>query len=96
MELSFASAPSGLDLGFNGARLPTPFSRTVIQGSANTVGAPTPQTFAGKVYDFGSWSDGGVASHTITASRGRRLHGHLLGALALADHRPACAQTCAR
>ena len=69
VELAFASAPAGLDLGFNGARLPTPFSRTVIQGSANTVGAPTPQTFAGRVYDFGSWSDGGSASHTVTASQ---------------------------
>jgi hypothetical protein len=54
-------------VGFNDSRLPTPFSRTVIQGSANTVGAPTPQTLAGKLYDFGAWSDGGAASHVITA-----------------------------
>ncbi len=71
VELSFATNPSGLDLGFNGARLPTPFSRSVIQGSANTVGAPTPQTFAGKVYDFGSWSDGGAASHVVTPAGDR-------------------------
>jgi hypothetical protein len=68
VDLSFATSPSGLDLGFNGARLPSPFTRSVIQGSANTVSGPSPQTFAGKIYDFGSWSDGGVASHTITAN----------------------------
>ena len=68
VELALALVPSGLELGFNGSRLPTPFSRTVIQGSANTVGAPTPQTLAGKLYDFGAWSDGGAASHVITAA----------------------------
>ncbi len=39
----------------------------MIEGSQNTLGAPSPQTLAGKTYDFGSWSDGGLATHTITA-----------------------------
>ena len=69
MDISLASAPAGLDLGFNGERLRAPFTRSVIQGSANTVGAPSPQTLSGSVFDFGSWSDGGNATHTITAGQ---------------------------
>ena len=30
------------------------------------IGAPSPQTFGGKTYAFGSWSDRGKATHTIT------------------------------
>jgi hypothetical protein len=40
----------------------------VIQGSANTVSAPASQTLATNTYDFGSWSDGGLATHTVTAN----------------------------
>jgi PKD repeat protein len=69
VDLSLASSPSGLDLGFNGERLPAPFTRSVIQGSANTVGAPSPQTLSGTVFEFGSWSDGGSATHSITAGQ---------------------------
>jgi len=32
------------------------------------VGAPSPQTLGATTFDFGSWSDGGNATHTITAS----------------------------
>jgi hypothetical protein len=45
----------------------TPFSRTVIQNSANSLTAPTPQTLSGTSYDWKSWSDSGLASHNITA-----------------------------
>ena len=40
----------------------------MIQNSANTISAPTPQTLNGKTYDFQSWSVGGAATQTITAS----------------------------
>ena len=30
--------------------------------------AVTPQTLAAKTYDFGSWSDGGLGTHTVTAN----------------------------
>ena len=45
-----------------------PFTATVIEGSANTLSAPTPQAFSGGTYDFQSWSDGGVGTHGITAA----------------------------
>jgi hypothetical protein len=45
----------------------TPFSLTVVVGSANSVSAPSPQQFNKSTYYFSSWSDGGRQSHTITA-----------------------------
>jgi glucose/arabinose dehydrogenase len=69
--LSFASSPSGLTLSVNGTSSTTPFSRTVIQGSANGLSAPTPQTLASATYDFSAWSDGGARVHTVTASANR-------------------------
>ena len=45
----------------------TPFSVTVVVGSANSVSAPSPQQFNKSTYNFISWSDGGPPSHTITA-----------------------------
>jgi hypothetical protein len=65
--LNLASVPSGLSLTVNSLASTTPFSRTVIQGSANSITAPTPQTLGGTSYDFKSWSDGGLATHNITA-----------------------------
>ncbi len=40
---------------------------TAIIGSAHSVSAPTPQTLGGTTYTFSSWSDGGAATHNITA-----------------------------
>ncbi|MDP9223258.1 MAG: PQQ-dependent sugar dehydrogenase [Actinomycetota bacterium] len=69
VNLTFRTNPAGLKLtldtaGFNGA---TPFTRTVIVGSANVITAPSPQTVKGQTYLFKSWSDGGAQSHTVTA-----------------------------
>jgi hypothetical protein len=67
VTLSFQSEPSGLQIVIGSDTAPSPFSRTVIVGSANSVAAPTPQTFNGSGYQFKSWSDGGSAAHTIVA-----------------------------
>jgi hypothetical protein len=67
VDLTFASNPGGLQLTVGSSSQATPFTRTVIQGSQNTVSAPTPQTSAGVTYAFGSWSDGGAQTHVITA-----------------------------
>ncbi|NRQ31395.1 PKD domain-containing protein [Nonomuraea sp. NN258] len=67
VNLTFASTPSGLQLGFNGEQTLTPFTRTVIVGSSNSISAPSPQTSGGQSVSFGSWSDGGAATHQITA-----------------------------
>ncbi|WP_211266848.1 LamG-like jellyroll fold domain-containing protein [Nonomuraea candida] len=67
VQLTFASAPAGLRLGFNGEQVATPFTRTVIVGSSNSVSAPSPQDSGGQSHAFASWSDGGAASHQVVA-----------------------------
>jgi NPCBM/NEW2 domain/Bacterial Ig-like domain len=65
--LSFRTSPTGLELVVGGSSGTTPFDRTVIVGSSNSVSAPTPQSLSGTDYVFGSWSDGGGQTHTIVA-----------------------------
>jgi hypothetical protein len=68
--LTFKTNPGGLvltDMVVNEAPRTTPFSVTVVVGSANSVSAPSPQQFNKSTYFFTSWSDGGPQSHTITA-----------------------------
>jgi glucose/arabinose dehydrogenase len=65
--LTFESQPTGLQLTVGSASGTTPFSRTVIIGSKNSVSAPSPQTLGGSSYQFSSWSDGGAQSHDIVA-----------------------------
>jgi len=68
--LTFKTNPGGLALSnlvVNEAPRTTPFSATVVVGSANSVSAPSPQPFNKSTYYFASWSDGGPQSHTITA-----------------------------
>ncbi|MGE5272146.1 MAG: PQQ-dependent sugar dehydrogenase, partial [Verrucomicrobiota bacterium] len=65
--LSFASSPSGLQLSVGSTAQATPFTRTVIVGSSNSISAPSPQTLSGAIYMFSAWSDGGAESHNIVA-----------------------------
>jgi len=67
-SLTVASSPSALPISLGSVTAATPFSETVITGSANTLGAPSWQTDAGGArWAFNNWSDGGEASHTVTA-----------------------------
>ncbi len=68
VALTFQSVPSGLQLVVGSTSQETPFTRTVIEGSANTVSAPSPQSSGGSSYSFASWSDGGAATRTIVAN----------------------------
>ncbi|HEY3188804.1 MAG TPA: hypothetical protein VGJ70_15085 [Solirubrobacteraceae bacterium] len=68
VDLTLRSVPAGLTLGLNSAAATAPFTRTVIAGSANSISAPSPQTLNGTTYAFGSWSDGGAATHNVTAA----------------------------
>ena len=43
VSITLNSSPGGFALALNGSQLPTPFTRTVIQGSTNTISAPSPQ-----------------------------------------------------
>ena len=67
VTLTFQSAPTGLQLVVGGAAGIAPFTRTVIQGSSNSVSATSPQVVGATTYTFASWSDGGAATHNITA-----------------------------
>jgi uncharacterized repeat protein (TIGR01451 family) len=66
--LSFQGSPSGLQLTVGSASSATPFTRTVIEGSTNSISAPAPQALGGTDYEWMSWSDGGAQSHNIVAS----------------------------
>ena len=68
--LTLRTNPAGLKLAnltLNSAAQSTPFSTTVVVGSANSVSAPSPQTQGRSTYYFISWSDGGAQTHTLTA-----------------------------
>jgi glucose/arabinose dehydrogenase len=67
VELRYLSDPAGLQLTVESASETTPFSRTVIAGSKNSISAPSPQTLADTDYEFASWSDGGAQSHDVAA-----------------------------
>jgi PKD repeat protein len=67
VRLTFTSNPSGVPLtvgSFTGA---APFTREVIQGSTNTVSAPSTYTSGLQSYRFNRWSDGGAQTHVIVA-----------------------------
>jgi glucose/arabinose dehydrogenase/PKD repeat protein len=67
VDLTFNTVPSGLNLTVGAATQATPFTRTVIKGSSNSVSAPTPQVVGATTYTYSSWSDGGGQTHVITA-----------------------------
>jgi Bacterial Ig domain len=60
--VALATVPAGLTLTLDGLDAPSTFSAQ--PGVSRTIGAAN-QTFNGRLYEFGSWSDGGAASHTI-------------------------------
>jgi glucose/arabinose dehydrogenase len=67
VALTVNSVPSGMTIAVGSGAVPTPFTRTVIVGSNTTVSAQTPQESGGQMYGFVSWSDGGQATHQISA-----------------------------
>jgi uncharacterized repeat protein (TIGR01451 family) len=66
--LTFQTSPSGLQLTVGSSSGTTPFTRTVIEGSSNSMSAPSPQTLSSTQYYFSSWSDGGAATHNVVAN----------------------------
>ena len=67
VNLTFQTTPTGLQLVVGSASSTTPFARTVIIGSSNSVSGTTPQTLGATTYSFSSWSDGGAQTHNIVA-----------------------------
>ena len=64
--LTLNSRPGGRELSIGTVTATTPFTHTVIVGSANAVSAPN-QSMNGTEFVFRSWSDGGAQTHTIVA-----------------------------
>jgi uncharacterized repeat protein (TIGR01451 family) len=68
VQLSFQTSPSGLQLTVGSTASSAPFTRTVIEGSTNSISANSPQSLNGTTYAFSSWSDGGAQTHNVVAS----------------------------
>ena len=72
--LTLRAKPTGLTLGLNSITAPTPFARTVIVSSRNTLSAPSPQTQGGVTWTWVSWSNGRARTHTVTAPPDARTY----------------------
>ena len=67
VNLTFQSNPTGLQLAVGSASSTTPFTRTVMIGSTNSMTGTSPQVLGSVTYQFVSWSDGGAQTHDIVA-----------------------------
>ncbi len=76
------SRPAGLQLAWNGEFERTPFSRTVIVGSTNSVSAPS-QVSGAIAHPFSRWSDGGGQSHGLMVGPDQAIHRAFFGSLPL-------------
>jgi glucose/arabinose dehydrogenase len=63
--ITLATNVAGLQLELDAQPVSTPTSVVSVVGIQRTLGAPSPQSTGGKTYEFVSWSDGGVQSHTV-------------------------------
>lgn len=66
-EITLTTTPSGLTVTVDGETVTTPRKFTWPPGSQHTVSVPIVQGTSPR-YHFARWSDGGAATHTITAS----------------------------
>jgi hypothetical protein len=67
VSLGLQSNPSGLQLVLGSGSDTTPFNKTVMIGSFNTVSAPLSQTVGPTTYQFGYWSTQEAQTHDLTA-----------------------------
>ncbi|OLZ50796.1 sugar dehydrogenase [Amycolatopsis coloradensis] len=69
VTLDFTSSPSQAMLTVGGTQQRTPFSRTVIAGSTNSISADSPQNLPplNLKYAFTSWAHGGARTQNIVA-----------------------------
>ncbi|MFN0100535.1 MAG: BACON domain-containing protein, partial [Bryobacteraceae bacterium] len=65
--ITFTTVPAGLTMNIGGTTITAPQSLPRIPGTTLSVSVASPQAGAtGTQYVYGSWSDGGAQSHTIT------------------------------
>lgn len=65
VTVTVASSPSGMVVTVDGTPATTPATYSWTPGATHTLAAAG-QSLSGTNYNFGSWSDGGAASHTVT------------------------------
>ncbi len=65
-SISLDTAPSGLQISYNGQPLSTPVSFGDVAGMTRTLAVSSPQALGSNTYNFVAWSDGGAASHNVT------------------------------
>ena len=65
VTIMLATAPPGLQVTLDGQPTATPTALLGVVGMSRTLGVVSPQTANGTNYEFVSWSDSGVATHTI-------------------------------
>ncbi len=68
VAVSLESTPSGLTLTLGSSSATAPFTRTLIDGAATSIAAPSPQTQGGNPFVWRSWSDGGARAHDVTVN----------------------------
>lgn len=66
VNLTFATSPSNLQILLDGSPTTTPQTIEHVVGYERLIDAPN-QSLNAKTYQFKSWSDGGLKSHTISA-----------------------------
>ncbi len=67
-SLTLQTSPTGLQVSSGSQTGAAPLTRTVIQGSTNSIATGTPQLLSGTSYGFTSWSDGGARNHDVVVS----------------------------
>jgi glucose/arabinose dehydrogenase/PKD repeat protein len=73
VPLTLASDPPGMRLTLGAETATAPFTREVIKGSTNGIGAESPQTLGGLPYTFSSWSNAGARNHTTVVDAATTL-----------------------
>ena len=66
ITLTLATDPTGLEVGIDGPAQTAPFTTESVMGMDRELSAPSPLTMGPDTYEFVSWSDGGVETHTIS------------------------------
>ncbi|MGY1695718.1 MULTISPECIES: PA14 domain-containing protein [unclassified Geodermatophilus] len=65
VQVTVATQPAGLQATLGTRTAATPFTATLIVGATTSLSAPSPQTSAGVLQEFASWSDGGAQTHQV-------------------------------
>jgi hypothetical protein len=73
VTVTLASQPSGAQLTLGQRTAAAPVVGTLLQGGTTTVSAPAQQIVGGATRRFGGWSDGGLATHNVTAATALNL-----------------------